>query len=70
MYVERSLDRGYKRKEIGISRRKLLNMRIKKEFKKFFDGAKGRTKKFAESCSTFVKGLTKTLTFKTRTQPN
>lgn len=32
MYVERSLDRGYGRREVGISRSKAIRMKIKKQF--------------------------------------
>jgi choline-phosphate cytidylyltransferase len=48
MYVERSLDRGYGRKDIGISRRANLRFKIKKQVKKFLDMAKERNLKVSD----------------------
>ena len=40
MYVQRSLDRGYGRAEVGVSRSKVIRIKMKKEFKKFIENAK------------------------------
>jgi hypothetical protein len=37
MYVERSMERGYKRKEIGLSHTKLLRIQLNAKFKKFLE---------------------------------
>lgn len=48
MYVERSLDRGYGPQDIGLSRRKNLQFKIKKQVKKFMDLAKDRNLKVSD----------------------
>lgn len=48
MYVERSLDRGYGRKDIGISRSKNLRLKIKKQVSKFMHLAKARNVKVSD----------------------
>lgn len=35
IYVERSLERGYERKEIGISQLKMFKIKFKNKFKKY-----------------------------------
>lgn len=37
MYVERSMERGYKRKDIGLSHTKLLRIQLNAKFKKFLE---------------------------------
>lgn len=37
MYIQRSMERGYKRKDIGISQRKELSVKLQHNIKKVFD---------------------------------
>ena len=53
MYVERSLDRGYGRKDIGLSRRANLRFKIKRQIKKFIAMAKERNLKVSDQLHTF-----------------
>jgi choline-phosphate cytidylyltransferase len=57
MYVERSLDRGYGRREIGISRSKNLRMKIKQKVQKFMQVAKDRNVKVSDQLHQFLESL-------------
>lgn len=37
MYVQRSMERGFNRKDIGVSQSKLLRIKLKENFKKFME---------------------------------
>jgi choline-phosphate cytidylyltransferase len=48
MYVQRSLERGYGRKEIGVSNTKLARIKIGSQFRKWSDSIKNKAKKNGE----------------------
>jgi len=66
MYVERSLDRGYGRKDIGISRSKDLRMKIKKQVAKFMHLAKDRNVKVSDQLHHFLESLDEKMDYQSK----
>ena len=66
MYVERSLDRGYGRRDIGISRSKNLRMKIKKQVEKFMFLAKDRNVKVSAQLHHFLDSLDEKMDYQTK----
>jgi choline-phosphate cytidylyltransferase len=54
MYVERSMDRGYGRKDIGLSRSKNLRFKIKRQIRGFWKLAKERNLKVTDQLHEFL----------------
>lgn len=48
MYVQRSIERGYGRKEIGVSNTKLARIKMKVQFKKWTDSIRNKARKNGE----------------------
>ena len=48
MYVQRSIERGYGRKEIGVSNTKLARIKMKVQFKKWTDSIRNKAKRNGE----------------------
>lgn len=66
MYVERSLDRGYGRKDIGLTRRANLRFKIKKQVKKFMALAKERNLKVSDQLHGFLDQLDEKMDYQTK----